>query len=553
MALLDCGQLIIGDISLASEITISNNIDPVLVSAGIDLNTSTLIRFSNGTLDMGPRALNLNCDSIATINGKMDVSDNASELTFLNSSAIALPAGLFSGAIHRLAVAGTGGITLGDSTTVTGSLSLSGGDLAIGNNTLALNGIIQDISYSNTLRGGSSSKLRIGGNGATSIGILRFAAGTRSLHTLSINRTGATGNNPVVSLGNDMTISNSLVLTNGKMALDSHSLYFTGSSLSGGNAGSYIKVSGPGALRRPGASIALFPIGTDSYLPVTLNCSSCGSTDFTARVINGVTDESNTTITSDVVAATWSVVSSGNQAADLTFGWPASAELSMPHTGIVLGTRATNLSTWTRIGSNLTVSGSDPYSVSQAGFSFSGSAMAMFGVGGAPSPLPVHIMNIAADCRQVSWQSGNESQGTLYNVQASVNGSEWTVLGSIKGAGDQSGINSYSFNLSDKAKGMMFFRIVSNSVDGVDVSRIIKSGCSQYETKYVVYPNPVTNEFNINGLAEGAIVRMYNSTGSLVYETVYDGSNSMVNMDDMKPGLYILQINDETFSLMKSH
>ncbi len=551
---LSCGHLKISDTTQTGSIIISNHIDPLLVTDSIDLNTGSSILFASDTLVIGNRSLNLNCQSIYRNSGYLDASATGSEVALRNNNTLSFPQGLIAGSIYKLSVDGTGGFMLDDSTTISGNLALNNGDLHIGNYKLTINGVISAISADNSLVGGPTSILSIGGNGSTSIGNLYFSPGTDTLHTLILNRTGATGNNPVVKIGQDLAISNTLELTSGKIALDSHTLAFSGTTINGGNASSYVQINGTGGFQRAGGNSILFPIGINPYLPVTLSCASCAGTDFTVLASPGVSDQSNTPILSDVVNATWSILASVNQTADITFQWPASAELIMPHTSLVLGTRLSNLSAWTGLSSGMTINGTDPFDISYSGFSFSSGVTNMFGIGGGSTPLPVHILHLEADCDKVSWQSSNETPGSTYEVLGSKDGNQWSVLGKVTGNNNSSQINSYSFKLGAGNQEHTFYRLrlIANNENAL--SKIVASDCQKDGDKiYTLYPNPVKDELFISGLADGTLIKLYNAMGTVVYEAVYNGDNGLINMQDMNQGLYILYIDDKSYSILKSN
>jgi hypothetical protein len=548
---LSCSILIIGDTTQSTLIEISDTVNTAAVSDGLELNTAGAIRFSDGILNLGGKFLNMSCNDVERIDGQLDVSDSSCSLVFMNSSPVELPQGLIYSSINDLQINGGGTLILGDSTTITGELALNNGDLSIGDQTLALHGTISSTAPSNSLLGSSSSKLVIGGDGA-SIGSLIFGAGTDSLHSLTLDRTGATGTNPVVSLGNDLTITNTLGLVKGKIALDSHMLTFTGINIIGGDSGSYVKINGSGGFKRPGGNSILFPVGFNPYLPVVLNCNSCSAMDFTVQVAQGVTDEFNAPIVTDVVNSTWTVVSSSNQTADLMLQWPVSAELTMPHVDITLGTRVSLLSPWSRIGSNMTVTGSDPFSITYNSFQFVSGAPNMFGIGGAASPLPVDLLSLNADCEAISWQASSESPNTSYDVQGSKDGKEWSSLGTIQAANNNAVINSYMLPLSKMQKDLQFFRLKTSSDGELELSHIVQSDCKSNESVYSLYPNPASDKVYVSGLSEGSVLKLYNVMGNLVYETVYDGSNGLINLADQQTGLYILYIDEQAFRLMKS-
>ena len=545
----ECSTLRIGDLSQTGIINITDTVTLSQVSTGIVMNTSSAITFSDGIMDVNGRSLDLNASDIQRTSGMLDVSDSNSSLVFNNTGSLVLPQGLLSNEVYELSVNGSGTVEIGDSITITGALALNDGDLSLGSKKLSIHGNIAAMSATNSLIGSSQSSLSIGGTGTSSIGHLYFSTGADTLHTLTLNRTGATGTNHVVALGTDLTITNTLALSNGKIALDSHMLFFRGNNLTGGNASSYIKINGSGGFTRPGGSSIVFPVGYNPYLPVILNCNSCSGTDFTVGVNAGVTDELNNPILTDVVNATWSITASSAQTADIQLQWPGTSELAMPHTGLTLGSRLAVLNPWSRIAYGLNPTGSDPYSVTHNSFAFISGATTLFGIGGATSPLPVDIHHLSADCEKIQWISSSEIPNTVYDIQGSKDGIIWSVIGTVLSNGNYSALNSYEFSL--KGKPETFFRLHIVSPEENEFSHIVASSCKTDAGTIIVYPNPASDMVHVKGLAQSTFIRLYNTMGTVVYEAECNDSEVSIDMDKMQKGLYWLHIDGQSFPLFK--
>ena len=67
--------------------------------------------------------------------------------------------------------------------------------------------------------------------------------------------------------------------------------------------------------------------------------------------------------------------------------------------------------------------------------------------------------------------------------------------------------------------------------------------------EFTVYPNPVKNTLNINGVEPGTAVRIYDVTGSEVMSFVYEGQN--INVEGLANGVYILRAGDSTIKIVK--
>lgn len=61
------------------------------------------------------------------------------------------------------------------------------------------------------------------------------------------------------------------------------------------------------------------------------------------------------------------------------------------------------------------------------------------------------------------------------------------------------------------------------------------------------YPNPTADHLHIDGLQEGQTVRLFSTSGSLVYT----GQEADINLSGMANGVYILQVGKEIIKIIK--
>ena len=165
------------------------------VTLGNALTLGGNLTLTDGTLTFGGNTLTYAGSSIARTSGVIDASNASATLTFTNTSALTLPASLFSGNVNNLTMNGAGGVTLGSATTVAGVLNLSSGDIITSStNTLTLS------STASITNGGSSSYIegpldRTLANGSSFS--YPIAGNSTNYRPLNLNSVVATGN-PVV-------------------------------------------------------------------------------------------------------------------------------------------------------------------------------------------------------------------------------------------------------------------------------------------------------------------------------------------------------------------
>jgi hypothetical protein len=65
---------------------------------------------------------------------------------------------------------------------------------------------------------------------------------------------------------------------------------------------------------------------------------------------------------------------------------------------------------------------------------------------------------------------------------------------------------------------------------------------TKQNSKFQIYPNPVENYFNINGIENIASVRIYNLIGQIVFSR-YDGASTL-NVSDLSRGVYLVMVEN---------
>lgn len=147
-----------------------------------------------------------------------------------------------------------------------------------------------------------------------------------------------------------------------------------------------------------------------------------------------------------------------------------------------------------------------------------------FGIAIYMNTLPLNLLTFDGRIKNekvnLSWQTSNEINVTSFGIER-MSGNNWVKIGSVQSVGSISTTNNYSFTDDLPAKGINYYRLKINDVDGkYTYSRIInfdfKSG------KLFVYqnvPNPFSNSTIIRyDLVEKAAVKIivYNVEGTQV-------------------------------------
>jgi riboflavin synthase alpha subunit len=266
-----------------------------------DLTVNGTLSLQAGELAIGANTLTLNDGLSITGTGVLTGGTSSNITVGGTGPAITLPALT----LNNLNVTNTNGITLGGTTTTYGTLTTSGGTLALGSNTLTVKGGLD--ACGTALTGDGSSVLVLD---ATSTGSI--PAG--SIGTLTLNRsTGA-------ALCGSITLATALNLTDGLLTLGTNNLVLGSAATIGGTPGAtnMVVADGTGEMRKEFTSTGSFtyPIGdntaTAEYTPVYVNVTA-GSFGGGAYVGVNVIDAkhaSNPALT-NYLTRSWSLTQTG--------------------------------------------------------------------------------------------------------------------------------------------------------------------------------------------------------------------------------------------------
>ena len=211
-------------------------------------------------------------------------ASTGSTITMNGSSSQMINGGITTN-FYNLAINNSSGVNLFTDANVSNTLTLTNGDLSVGETTLGINGAISKTS--GLIQTGATSSLSFGGSAALTLANNLFAS-TPSINNLTVNRSGG------VSLGNqNMTVNGLLNLSAGTLTVGANTLTINGSSptrtsgaIDASNANATLTFSNPNAIVLP-ASIFNSAVNN---LSITGTGGVTASSDFT---INGILNLQN--------------------------------------------------------------------------------------------------------------------------------------------------------------------------------------------------------------------------------------------------------------------
>jgi hypothetical protein len=165
------------------------------VSMASNIQVAGTLSLSNGNLNIGSNTLTYDgTNSISRTAGNLN-GTSSSNLVLNNTTATTLFMNGSPANLNNLTINNSNGVTLGQSTTIAGSLTLTSGNLNIGSNTLTLNGAVSRTS--GYLSGTSSSNLTLGGSNQT----IYFNPSGNTIKNFSVSTFGS------INLGSNLNIT----------------------------------------------------------------------------------------------------------------------------------------------------------------------------------------------------------------------------------------------------------------------------------------------------------------------------------------------------------
>ena len=186
-----------------------------------------------------------------------------------------------------------------------------------------------------------------------------------------------------------------------------------------------------------------------------------------------------------------------------------------------------------------------------------------FTLSSAGNILPVRFVLLNAKCEEnkvlITWKTAQEQNSSHFNVERSVDGARWAVIGNLPAAGNSTVEKSYSLTDNNPVQNG-YYRIAEHDLDGkVQYSPALRSSCNAAGEVLTLWPNPVRDRLFINivtSVASQAIIKVFDTKGALVAVkkvTVLQGSNQLnIDMGSLSNGMYSVSVDWNNGQMKKS-
>lgn len=150
---------------------------------------------------------------------------------------------------------------------------------------------------------------------------------------------------------------------------------------------------------------------------------------------------------------------------------------------------------------------------------------------------------------KLGWTTENEMNNSHFNIEKSVDGKSWNVIGMVF-AKEGGSVNSYEFVDGSKQQSNSYYRIQQVDRDGaVSYSRIQVIREQQTQNLATIY-SPAKNSVRVKfeaPVSSSVEVRLYNANGQMLGSKAASQASTSVDltMNSIRNGAYIVQVLDQ--------
>lgn len=169
----------------------------------------------------------------------------------------------------------------------------------------------------------------------------------------------------------------------------------------------------------------------------------------------------------------------------------------------------------------------------------------------AAAVLPVQMASFTAsfDFNKVSlnWSTASEANNAYFTIERSADGTNYSSLAKVNGAGNSSALISYSYSDLSPVNGTSYYRIRQTDIDGNTTVSEVKTVKNNSTAKNItVFPIPNTgNTINVAGVRDfrNYDLAVVGSTGAALYQT--NLTTSSVTLPSLAKGFYFIRLTDK--------
>jgi hypothetical protein len=205
----------------------------------------------------------------------------------------------------------------------------------------------------------------------------------------------------------------------------------------------------------------------------------------------------------------------------------------------------------------LSIAGVNKY-VGKNDVTLAGPAMATSSTGTSPSGftanpilLPVTFVSFTADrgdngAVQLTWNTTNEINNSHFEIQRSIDGSDWTPLGTVA-AGGNSSADSYTFTDENAPAAQTMYRIMQVDQDGKSMySKITMAGATANAQALIIATGRTVTILPEKLAGSRLMIRVITLGGQVLQQQTFESASSRIDLSltTANNGIYLVQVTD---------
>lgn len=175
--------------------------------------------------------------------------------------------------------------------------------------------------------------------------------------------------------------------------------------------------------------------------------------------------------------------------------------------------------------------------------------------------LPVTLKSFAVrlinNKVEVNWITTDEKNNSHFTIERAGDDQKFVSIGTVPGAGDNTGEKAYSFTDNNPLTGLNYYRLVQTDIDGkksyFEIKRILNS--SNKNSSVIVSPNPFgenLSAFISLDKSQKLFITVSDMTGKILKTAngIYgQGSSELkIQSGELPKGIYLLKVSGENFN-----
>ncbi len=164
--------------------------------------------------------------------------------------------------------------------------------------------------------------------------------------------------------------------------------------------------------------------------------------------------------------------------------------------------------------------------------------------------LPVRWLNFSARENKsgvrLDWSTASEQHTAEFIVQHSVNGLDFSDVGSVVAAGNSDVVSRYQFLHSSPAAGINYYRLLQADIDGRSTYSEVKTIKLSFNDEFVLLNNPVeAGSINIK-LNKDDLVSLFSADGRLLFSKHFPSGVNRISVKGFVKGAYFIKTSTST-------